>query len=58
MLLASAMFGYTTNIVMALFLDETELKFQISEAQIKKYMKKKNLSKSLQFRVSNYLEWV
>lgn len=46
MLFASALFGYFTNTVMALFEDENADFLKI-EGDIKKYMKLKNLSKSL-----------
>lgn len=57
MLLASALFGYTTNIVMASFNNSDEI-FQQREQMIKRYMNKKKIPTNLKSKVFNYLEWL
>ncbi|CAD8197993.1 unnamed protein product [Paramecium pentaurelia] len=57
MLLASAVFGYTTNIVMELFSNQYD-KFIEKEQNIKSYLKRKKIDVSLTSRVTSYLEWL
>ena len=60
MLISSGVFGYVMNRVGCIFQTFQSIPYQYSETlrQITQYMKKRAISKEIQFRVKKYLEYL